>query len=376
MGGRRHTDEHSALRDGLAGLGVGEDKSLPLLLLARFVAKSVRDTNTACRMNTVAQLVQTRARGGHGSGSRAPGEGERAVRCSDFAIGGSPWRKLRQDSLQRDWESMKPVSALYSLDWADENTCLINSAANGLVNCIISDVSHRAPGVSATAVLGVNCRRASAQGGSKGYREVNVSFANGHTCIDDSISNGTSECSRISSGATLPDRAREDDDPESDNSLYIRPAIWGGIQPYSKPVARSSLSASISAFVKSNFSTEEKWRDLQDVQAESPDSDQDFSRHSILSDSMSVISGASTFLGTYKTPDVSAHGYDWSLHGVDSMKCNTEKTVELLQNELLTAFVEAKRCGSVKVVASPVVQSTRGTRSLRRFMPGCLTPKI
>jgi len=331
-------------------------------------------------MNTVAKLVQTRReRGGHGSGSRAPGEGERAVRCSDFAIGGSPWRKFRQDSLQRDWESMKPVSALYPLEWADENTCLINSAANGLVNCIISDVSHRAPGVSATAVLGFNCRRASAQGGPKGYREVRVSFANEHTCMDDSISNGTSECSRISSGATLLGRAREDDDPESDSSLYIRPAIRGGIQPYSKPVASSSLSASISAFVKSNFSTEEKWRDLQDVQAESPDSDQDFSRHSILSDSMSVISGASTFLGAYKTPDVSAHGYDWSLHGVDSMKCmkcNTEKTVELLQNELLTAFVEAKRCGSVKVVASPVVVSTRGTRLLRRLMPGCLTPKI
>jgi hypothetical protein len=80
-----------------------------------------------------------------------------------------------------------------------------------------------------------------------------------------------------------------------------------------------------------------------------------------LLDSVSVISGADTVLGSFKSPELSGkhgaadqtrHGLpacDWSLHGVESERAAQTKTVEELEEELMAVFEDALSHGTVRL---------------------------
>lgn len=291
-------------------------------------------------------------------------------------IGSTAWHKHRQTSLHRDLESVKKVALKYPLDWNDEGSVLIQSAANGLENCTVErrdGPQHLLSGATATAALGFYTA-------SKGCaldstsRKVQFAIITRHAEGGENSSrqSSSSECSSDSSFPLAakqrllrPLEVRAENEPheassrpaacevlsspagspDSRSSLYIRPALRRGIKPYGQQEkANTSLGSSITSFIKGTFAHEDKWAALQDYQ-------QDQSRHSILSDSISIISGADTVMAGFKTPDVSEHGYEWSLHGVPSHKCSQTKSINALQDELLTVLRDRVQTGHVKLVS-------------------------
>lgn len=192
------------------------------------------------------------------------------------------------------------------LIWEDECSVLIHSSRNGIFNCLV-DSARFSSGATATAVLGFQRKmrplRRRKGGGAPGGYAHSVSFNDGHLNIpltqgqrtDSDCSSEDSHCS----GTSTPDMFLED----SHGPLYIRPAIRPGIQPF-KP---KSLGESFTDLIKKSFTKEEKWEALQELQQ------QDESRHSHLSFSVSVISGADTAIGEYKSPEASFHGDEFEV---------------------------------------------------------------
>ena len=147
----------------------------------------------------------------------------------------------------------------------------------------------------------------------------------------------------------MPRRFVEDPAAVVDDSLYIRPAIRRAIQPF-KPKKPEGIRGAIAAYVKKTCTPQEKWESLVEVQG----------RDGLL-DSISVISGADTVLGSFKSPELSGkhgaadqtrHGLpacDWSLHGADSERAANAKPVEELEEELMAVFADALSHGTVRL---------------------------
>ena len=255
---------------------------------------------------------------------------------------------------------------------------MVHSAANALYNSI-QDPKH-CPRLVRAHPLG-------------GYREVRVSFAAVHkdippaanpadeqgegecrsqrsrsSCSSESSPDGHRKCSPASLAAyraslTIGEQSarRFVEDPAAvvglelrralgeEDSLYIRPAIRRAIQPF-KPKKSEGIRGAIAAYVKKTYSPQEKWESLADVQG----------RNGLL-DSVSVISGTDTVLGSFKSPELSGkhgaadqtrHGLpacDWSLHGVDSERAEHQKSLPELEKELMTVFEDALRHGTVRL---------------------------
>ena len=335
---------------------------------------------------------ERRARG------RSPIPGGSAGGCADVGIGSAAWRKQSQASLQRDLESIRAVAKKYPLDWDDETSVLIQSAAHGLSNCVVPKKGARllSSGMTATAtatatvVLGFQHSSTGFSGRCPG-RGVRFSEASlitrhdreGPTYEERSSSEGSGAGSSDtpSTGAQpVPQRRLRISDEDSaqshldshSSSVYIRPAIRRGIEPYAKAKVATSIGDAISSFVKHGFAYEEKWTALEDYEQEQ-------SRHSILSDSISIISGTDTVLAGFKTPDVSAHGYDWSLHGHQRTE---SKSPEELRDELMALVCDYEEAGHIRIVSGALPTHARAkgkglfgwVRKLAHLKPSCLRP--
>ena len=319
---------------------------------------------------------ERRARG------RSPIPGESAGGRADAGIGSAVWRKHGQASVLRDLEGIRPVAKKYPLDWDDETSVLIQSALHGLSNCVVPKKdarllsSSRAATASASVVLGFHH---ASTGFSAHSPRRGVRFAANLITRHDGEGAADGESSGGQGSSRGPSDLSSSSDVDFQSSpVYIRPAIRRGIQPYDKAKTSNSIGNAISSFVKHSFSHEDEWTTLEDYEQEQ-------SRHSILSDSISIISGADTVLAGFKTPEVSAHGYDCSLHGHQAALTKS-KSVEELRAELMAMVHEVEEAGHIRIVSGDLptyngAKSAKGRglfgwvrRRLARLQTSCLRP--
>lgn len=267
---------------------------------------------------------------------------------------------------------MRKVALKYPLDWNEEGSVLIQSALNGLENSTVArrDASLVSGG-AATATAALGFYQASKGPSHDGSTRRSVHFAAMPVSRRESeqasvgrASSSLSSTSECSSDFSTPVQQRKMTSPDGQRDgtphLYIRPALRRGIKPYAKEKASTSIGNSISCFIKRTFAQDDQWSGLNDYQ-------QDQSRHSILSDSISVISGADTCLAGFKTPEVSEHGYDWSLHGIGGQKCCQPKSDDDLQAELMAVFDEVVKTGHVKIVSGSPLRDKQASHPRRRL---------